>query len=263
MDDYLTLLGTLLGAVVGAVIAYLGAYQIERQHFARDLRERIYGPMFMETSKILEGIKSFQGFDAVPNRIGRLKGLMNDYLFSTIAEDMKLRFSNVIDRLGKYQKIQYAAILRLSEKSKNQVMEVSGGLNVRAINVNLNILIGETLVDALNLQTAVFLQIAPQDFVKKEKDRWGEGSQFEVTFAGVKASLDIFQSLFNSISSMMEGEPLYLQEKEQRTLLITELKSLLERIEPFVKPEGLISKLMRLIKDFNNRVRTNTKKKEN
>lgn len=64
MDEYLTLFATLLGVIVGGSIAYVSAYLIQKQRFKREnvieMRDRIYGPIFMNTSKVLEAVKLFR-----------------------------------------------------------------------------------------------------------------------------------------------------------------------------------------------------------
>jgi glutamine synthetase type III len=99
------------------------------------------------------------------------------------------------------------------------------------------LVIGETTASTLDLQTAIFLKTAPQDFIKKEKDKWSKGSQVEARFAGVKTTLENFELLYASILAKMEKEPLYLMEKEQRSRLTIELENLIKQIEPYVKLE--------------------------
>ena len=238
MDEYLTLMGTLLGAVVGGIIGFAGAYLVERQRFKKEriveMRDKIYGPMFMETSRILEVVKMFQScyYNAQEN----LEKLKDDYLFFTIGQGLKNKLSNVIDRLEKYQKVRHAAEFKLSEIAQQEVMNVSG-YNIGVSSVFLNLLIGVTTASTLDLSTAIFLELTPQNFIKKEKEKWGENSQVEAKFAGVKATLEQYESLYMSLLAKMEKEPLYLMEKEQRGRLTKELENLLRQIEPFVKPK--------------------------
>jgi hypothetical protein len=238
MDEYLTLLGTLLGAVVGGIIGFAGAYIVEKKRFKRErileMRNEIYGPMFMETSRILENVKFFQRTDYIAQ--DELKKLKDDYLFFTIEQGLKNRLSEVIDRFEKYQKVRLAAEYKLSQVAQQEVMDASG-YNVGVSNVFLNLLIGAIMVSTIDLSTAVFLGLTAQDFIKKEKEKWGEDSLVDVRFAGAIGTLQQYESLYASLFAKMEKEPLYLTEKEQRVRLIKELENFLRLIEPFVKPE--------------------------
>jgi len=86
MDEYLTLLGTLLGAIIGAaigaILTYVGAYQIEKQHRKKEMRDRIYGPMFMETSKTLEAVRKVQPIRGFASRgLESLERMSDDSCF--------------------------------------------------------------------------------------------------------------------------------------------------------------------------------------
>jgi hypothetical protein len=238
LDEYVTLLGTLLGAILGGIIGFAGAYLVERQRSKKEhvieMRDKIYGPMFMEISRILEVVKSFQSSEY--NSQENLTKMKNDFLFSTIEQGLKSRVSDVIDRLEKYQKVRQAAEIRLNEISLREVMDASG-FNLAASHVFLISLIGETMTNTVDLRTAIFLGLTSEDFIKKEKEKWGEDLQIEAKFVGVKTTLKQYESLYASLLAKMEKEPLYLMEKEQRKRLIKELENLQDQVEPFVKPK--------------------------
>jgi gas vesicle protein len=245
VDEYLTIVATLLGAVIGGVIGFAGAYLVERQRFKKErvieMRDKIYGPMFMETSKTLEALKSFQ---RNYGSLGNLKNLTDTYLFFTIGQDLKSRFSEVMDRFEKYPTVRFAAETALEDAVKEEVEKTfvvkivgsSGGAEYDYI----RLLMGKIMASALDLKSAIFLKLAPRDFIKKEKEKWGKDIQVEVSLVGIpkaKNTLDEFESLYLSILAKMEKEPLYLTEKEQRTRLTIELENLIKQIEPFVKPK--------------------------
>jgi hypothetical protein len=77
--------------------------------------------------------------------------------------------------------------------------------------------------------------LAPHDFIKKEKEKWGEDIQIDVNIFGTENTLEAFESLYASMLAKMEKEPLYRTEREQRMRLAKELKRLIGQIEPFVK----------------------------
>jgi hypothetical protein len=255
MDDYLTLLLPFLGGIIGAIIALAGAYLIERQHYARELRERIYGPMFMETSKMLENVKSFQSQGIV----GKTRGLMDDYLFFTIGENLKKRWPQLMDKFGKYQTVQQAAESIFYEISKQEVASLFG-LNVNVSYDCLRLLVGPAMAKALDLKSAVFLQLAPRNFIKKGKEEYGENVQVDVIIEGRKGTLSEFESLYTSTLAKMEKEQLYLTEREQRKRLIAELERFLKQTEPFVKPKHLFSKV-RFLKERTSRKGVNGKER--
>jgi hypothetical protein len=232
MDEYLTLLGTLLGAVIGFVGAYVVERQRSKKEFVMEMRDKIYGPMLMEIGRISETVRLYQSsyYDAQEN----LKKLKNDFLFSTIEQGLKDRLSDVIDKLEKYQKVRHAAEIKLNDIGHREIMDASG-YNITVSDVFLISLIGETMTSSLDLSTAIFLRSSPQDFIKKEKEKWGEDVQIEAKFVGTKTTVELYESLYVSILAKMEKEPLYSNEKEQRTRLLRELKSTQDRIEPFVK----------------------------
>lgn len=69
-----------------------------------------------------------------------------------------------------------------------------------------------------------------------ETQRWGEDALVEVSIGGKRSdNLSDFESMYESVLSKAEGEPLYRQEGQLRTLLIDELKGYLEQIKPFVE----------------------------
>lgn len=237
MSEWLPILGTLLGATIG----FAGAYLVERQRFKEErvieMRDRIYGPMFMETNKLLEAVESFES--SYYNAIQNLEKLRNDYLFFKSSKDLKNRFSELTDRLDKYQTFRMAAEIRLNGVVKEEVEKIFN-INLGsegAEYIVLRLLMGETMACALNLKAAVFLRLSPQDFIMKEKEKLGEGLQIEVFISGVKKTLKEFELLYTSILAKMEQEPLYLAEREQRKRLPKELENLIEQVKPFVEPK--------------------------
>lgn len=55
-------------------------------------------------------------------------------------------------------------------------------------------------------------------------------------FAGTKATLEQYESLYVFVLAKMEKELLYLEERTQRMRLIHELEHFLEKIKGFVMP---------------------------
>jgi len=237
MDEYLTLFAALLGAIIGGGIASASAYLIQKQRFKREkvieMRDRIYGPIFMDMSKILEAVKLFQyDYHAIEN----LKGLMNDYLFFTIKQDLKTRLSKLIDKLEIYQSVRYAAELAFGDVTKEEVKKAfKVDIGSDSNQLYLRLLFGKTTASAISLKEAVFRKLAPKEFVRTEKEKLGKDVIIEVRIVGKNSnSLQDFESLYALVIGKMEKELLYVEERKQRMRLIQELENLLEQTEAFV-----------------------------
>jgi hypothetical protein len=237
MDEYLTLFAALLGAATGGIIGLASAYLLQRQRFKREnvieMRDKIYGPIFMEISEILEVTKLFKYHDY--SSVENLKQVMNDYLFFTIKQDLKSKLSALIERLETYRSIQYAAEMIFRDITIEEVKKAfKVDIGSDANQIFLRSLIGATMASAISFKEAVFLKLAPKDFVRKEKEKWGEDIQIEVRIGGQSISSDDFESLYGLVLGKMEKESLYLEEKRQRMRLIQELEHFLEQIKDFV-----------------------------
>jgi hypothetical protein len=245
LDEYLALVGTLLGAALGGIIGFVGAYLVERWHFKKmrttELRNKIYGPMFMEISKLLGAVKSYES--SYYNSLENLKRLMDDYLFFTIDEKLKDRFFRLMERFDKYPTVRFAAENTLNDMTKEEVEKTFGvsttGSSSGTEYVYLRLLLGKTMERVLSLKTAIFLRLSPEDFIKKEKEEWGQEMQTDVSISGCGKTLKDFESLYTSILAKMEQEPLYLKEREQRKSCIEELEDFLKQVGPFVKPRSV------------------------
>ena len=236
--DVLTLGATLLGAFVGGVIGFVGAYLVQKQRFSREnvieMRDKIYGPIFMDISRILENVRLFQN----PNSSSEenLKEIMDDYLFFTIKQDLKSKLSGLMDRLEKYQRVRYAAEEKFGDIAREIVkttFKVDIGSDVSQI--SLRILIGKVMASGITLKEVVFRELSPKDFAGEEKKKWGNDIQIDVRNLSEKGnSLDGFESLYTLVLRKSRKESLYMEEKKQRILLIQELENFLEQIKPYV-----------------------------
>lgn len=240
MDDYLTLLGALLGTIAGAVITLVGQYQIERRHSKKEMKDRIYGPMFRETSVILEALKTFgrSTYSNLPNP----SEWRTDYLFFTIGQDLNRRWFDLMEKLEQYQTIRHAAEINLDDATKRYVEKTIGtrmaGGNSGAEYDYIRLLLGKPMARSLDLRSAIFLKLAPRDFIKKEKEKWGEEMQVDVSLTGFPRAmntLEEFEKLYSSMLVEMEKDPLYQMEQKQRIHLIEELEKFLGQVEPFIK----------------------------
>lgn len=210
--------------------------EIKRQN-ALEMRDEIYGPLFMELSTVLENVESVAalGYTASEN----LKNTMAHFLYFTIREDLKRKMSQLVDRIGKYGSIRRAAELVVQEHIREEVSSrYHVDLGSPEYKPDMTLRIGRVSIASIGLMNALFRNIEPQEFVAAETQKWGEGITVEVDIGGKRDyGLDDFRTLCSSVASVTEKEPLFKEEKKQRRLLIDELESFLKEIQPFANPE--------------------------
>jgi hypothetical protein len=201
--------------------------EIERQS-ALEMRDEIYGPLFMELSTALENVESFAPLGYAISE--ELKETVAHFLFFTIREDLKRKTSELLDRIGKYGSIRRAAELVVQEHIRREVQN------------RYQVDIESVHIASISLMNALFRNVEPQEFVKSEIQKWGDGIAVEVEIGGKRDyDLDSFSTLRSSVASATEGEPLFREERKQRSLLIEELRSYLKEIQPFVNPERSVA----------------------
>lgn len=210
--------------------------EIKREN-ALEMRDEIYGPIFMELSKILENVEEVRASEWGPSE--KLKGIMADYLFFTIREDLKRRLSELIDRISKYETIRRAAQLMVQKNIRKELEsqhQIDIGGNEDTPDISLRI--GVMRVASITLMQVLFRDIKPREFVRLETQKWGTGVTVEVGIVGERSySMDEFESIYSNVMSAIEGESLFREERKQRILLIDGLKAYLKEIQPFVNPE--------------------------
>lgn len=238
MSESTQVLATLAGAIIGGAIAVVSGFLIQRQLFkresTREMRDRVYGPMFLETTRMFGEVKSHNSYSLM-----NLDKVINDYLFFTIGQGLKSGLLEILGRFNKLETVRHAAELVLDDFVRQEVKQAFrvtiSGSSSGADYVWLRLLVGKPMASSLNLKRAIFLKLAPRDFIKEEKESWGENVQIESSICGIEGKLEEFESMYKSMLAKMEKEPLYLAEREQRIRLIEELRKLIEQIKPFVK----------------------------
>jgi hypothetical protein len=214
--------------------------EIERQS-ALEMRDEIYGPLFMELSTALENVESFAPLGYAISE--ELKETVAHFLFFTIREDLKRKTSELLDRIGKYGSIRRAAELVVQEHIRREVQN-RYQVDIESVEYkpDLSLRIGKVHIASISLMNALFRNVEPQEFVKSEIQKWGDGIAVEVEIGGKRDyDLDSFSTLRSSVASATEGEPLFREERKQRSLLIEELRSYLKEIQPFVNPERSVA----------------------
>jgi hypothetical protein len=234
MEDYLTILTGLLLAALGGIIGFASAYIFQKQQFKREnlleRRDKIYGPIFMELSKISETIRSFTyiGYPGVEN----LKNIMDDYLFyADVKTELKSKLSGLLGTIEIYSTVRYAA-----EECFNNIIreEIKKTFKVDSTEAILQLLIGKAFAKGISLKETVFLNLEPKDFIAKGRETYGRDIATEVRIGGNRYSLQDFESLYTHMLYQMNKESRYVDEKNLRMRLLEELESFLEQIREFV-----------------------------
>jgi hypothetical protein len=218
----------------------MGSEKRERKRENYDLmRDKVYGPIFMQIGKILEACKKPFRESFSPG-VENLKEAMKDYFFSTIKQDLKSKLSELVERIETYQNVRFAAEIFYCDITRDVIMKPPFGVDLgRDANPILTLRIGKTMASNISLKEAVFLKLAPKDFVTREKEKYGENVLIEVTIGSRQNnSLNDFESLYALVMRKMEKEPLCVEEREQRFRLEQELGSLLDQLEGFVNPQS-------------------------
>lgn len=227
----------LAGVFTTYVIQHRLQIEAEKRKIKREMRDKVYGPIFMGVSDMLERVDLVQYFDWT--MLDDLKGVMTHYLFFTIKQDLKSKFSELLNRVEKYQKIRRATEIMLQDVIRKEIEKaysVDIGTNESTPGIGLRI--GKINVAWITLRQTLLRGIEPRDFVRTETEKWGKDLQIEVSIGGKKSSdLSDFESLCGNVLHEVEGEPLHREEKEQRSRLVDELEAFLEQVKVFINLE--------------------------
>jgi len=240
---FLQLIFTFLtGAFTTYIVQHRLQIESEKRKIIREnaleLRDEIYGPIFMELSTVLENVESVMGFEGYTIS-EKLKEIMTHYLFFTIREDLKRKLSELIDRIAKYGNIRRAAELMVQKNIRTEVSSRHQiDIETREDTPDITLRIGMIAIAYTNLMHILFRDINPREFVRLEAQKWGEGVIVEVGIREKRGySVDEFELIYSNVKSTIEGAPLFREERKQRTLLIGELKAYIKEILPFINPE--------------------------
>lgn len=229
----------LVGAFTTYVVQHRLQVESEKRRVKREdaltMRDEVYGPIFMEMSKILETIEQAKepGWEIT----SILKDMKAQYLFYKMKRDLKNKFYSLVERLDVYQTIYSATELLLLRKIKEAIKESYGidvGVSRGIARLGLDIVKDAVGVGSIMLEQALIQRMHPTEFIKAKKEAWGEDIFIEVTIGREKKNTSNFESLYETVLRNVEKESLYQKEKKQREALITELKTFLRQIEDFV-----------------------------
>jgi hypothetical protein len=204
----------------------------ERQH-NREMRDKIYGPIFTEISTITNGVEFAKTLDLY--QLGKFKEVMNHYLYFTVKQELKRDLSELLDRCEKYENLRRATELMLQKIIRKEIedtyhIDVDGSEHVP----NVSLFFGEMQVAFITLIHMLLLRESVQNFLSNQNKKWQEDLKTEVNFGGGRGTLDDFASMRERVLAAVKENVLYENEKKQRDLLVNALHKYLEQIKPFV-----------------------------
>lgn len=209
--------------------------EIIRKH-KLTMKKKIYGPIFEELNLILDMIQSTQSVGL--ESCDKIKEISMHYLFFKISRNLRIKLSEICDRINKYERVHRATELMLQDIIRKEV-EKQHKLDIgnNEWSPDIGLLIGKVHVATINLRKSILLDVEPQDFIEKETAKWGKNIQIEVSIGTKKVALSDFELLRKSVESEAKKDLLYEEEKTQRRRLKFELEEVLKKIGPFVSEE--------------------------
>ena len=199
------------------------------------MRDKVYGPIFREMSKVLEGLELVERPEW--EITSELEEMKTEYLFYNMRRDLKNKFYTLVERLDKYQTIYSATQTLLLRKMKEVVkksykMDISVSLG--QVYLHLEKVKDAIIVGSITLEQAIMQRVHPNDFIKAKKKVWGEDIFIEVSIKRQKKNIGDFESLYATVLKEMETEPLFREEEKQRQALVKELEIFLDQIKAFI-----------------------------
>ena len=227
--------------LAGAFTTYIVQHRLqiasEKRRIKREnaiqMRDTIYGPIFEELSIILEHVETVGplGWEAEDN----LKNVMTHFLFFTIERKLKNKLEELLDMLEKYQNIRRATELKLQNVIKTEI-EKACQVDIGTVEStpNISLKVEKIHVAWISLIGIILQGITPQDFIRKEKEKWGENVAIEISMGANKRSMNDFEMVYDLVLREIENEYIYLEERAQKSRIIKELQSYLEKVRVFV-----------------------------
>jgi DNA gyrase/topoisomerase IV subunit A len=212
--------------------------EVRRQNFSL-MRERVYGPILKNISLIL---KSVRGAEYGPALEGEesIEKIRADYLFYAVEKKLGKELSELLDKHEKYNRILSAATGILHDiirEETEKTLRIDIGSDARQVVIRLEV--GKIIVTSLTLVEDILLEISPQEFIKTEREKWGENVFLTPRLYPKSEIFDMsmFESIYASVSDKMKNEPLFVEEKKMRMNLSVQMEKYLEDIKPFVSLE--------------------------
>jgi hypothetical protein len=228
--------------LAGSFATYVVQHKLQAESEKREsrrksvlvMRNRIYGPLFMTLSDILEDVgRSLRDTWYIESK--DLDYIAGHYLFYTIRRALKDKLLEIKDRIDKYQKIHFAAQAVLIKEAREQARQTyKVDIGQAQNNAFLRLQIGETMTNSTTIEQLLFQRMSPSEFVEAEIKKWGNTLTVEVPIGGRNIDLDSFDRFYSDVLHIVEGNSLFQEEKRQRQALIAELDAYLWQIKPHV-----------------------------
>lgn len=225
----------LAGSFTTYVIQHRLQMEAEKRKTEREnaivMRDTIYGPIFMELSKILEEAKQGRRLEYPPSNA--LKGVMDHYLFYSIGEELKNRLYEILARIEKYERI-YSAVYYKFNDVINKRFKENYNVNLSPSELTLRVQLDVIMVDAISLTEILFKGITPENFLENAIKKYGQNTVIDISQVIMGNNIDTFNSFYKLVLDDVEKEVLYKEEKDQRTYLISELEGFRDQIKVFI-----------------------------
>jgi len=229
----------LAGAFATYVVQHRLQIESENRKIKREdaitMRDKVYGPIFMMMSEILESMEQVERPDwEVASELEKMK---TEYFFYNMRQDLKNKVHALAEKLNIYDTFYSSAQTLILRKIREVVkesykMDISVSLN--QVRLHLEKVKDAILVGAITLEQAVLQRTPPNDFVRAKKEVWGEDLILHVRVKGESIELSDFESLYVEVLGEMETDPLFQEEEKQRNILVKELEAFLDEIKAFI-----------------------------
>ena len=232
--------------LAGAFITYVVQHRLQiesekrkiKKEDAITMRDKVYGPIFMMISEILESMEQVKRPEwEITNELEKMK---TEYLFHNMKRDLKNKFSTLVERLEKYQTIYSSTqtlVLREIRDAVKKSHKMDVSVSLGQVRLHLEKVKDAITVGSITLEQSIMQRAHPSDFIRTKETVWGGDLFIEVRIGGQAKELNDFESLYEDVLSEVEGEPFFREEERQRKALIEELEAFLSQIRVFITAE--------------------------
>lgn len=241
---FLQLIFTFLtGAFTTYVVQHRLQVESEKRKIKREdaiiMRDKVYGPIFMMASEILESMEQVR--ESPWETVTELEKMKTEYLFYNVRQDLKSKFYTLLERLNVYTTVYSSAqalILRKMREVVQKFHEKDISVSLNQVRLHLEKVKDAIIVGSITLEEAILRRTHPSDFVKSKKEVWGDDLYVVVSIAGDKKSISDLELLYETVLKEMKKEPLFQEEENQRKSLVRELEAFLCEIKGFISAQS-------------------------
>jgi hypothetical protein len=235
----------LAGAFTTFVFQHRLQVESEKRKIGREdaitMRDKVYGPMFMMVSEILESMERVS--ESPWETVTELEKMKTEYLFYNIGQDLKSKFYTLLERLNVYTTVFSSAqviVLRKIRKVVENLHDKNISVSLNQVRLRLEKVQDAIGVGSITLEEAILRRTSPSDFIKSRKEVWGDDLHVDVSFGGEKKSISDFELLYETVLKEMETDPLFQEEEKQRKNLVRELEAFLSEIKSFISAQSKV-----------------------